>query len=273
MSKERVGESRAAMETKVLEINLISAQDLKPPSSKLRRLQTYAAVWIDPATKLRTRIDRVGGQNPTWNDKFLFKVSRDFLSSETSGVFVEIYAVGCLRNPLIGTVRFLLSNVVAPPSAAADEAVRTPACVALQIRRPSGRFHGVLTIAVAVLDGSGDFAALNGASAIGFRDLMGEGSRRRGRGDSRSFMPVDEEEAGEEEEVDASDGTDSTTSSSSTASTALKDWNRVRDLAGKNLGRSASEGGGFFCGLFMKGRIPMCLSDPNLRVYESGKEN
>lgn len=260
------------MDAKTLEINLISAQGLKPPSSKLRRLQTYAVVWIDSSTKLRTRIDRVGCENPTWNDKFVFKVSLEFLSSETSGVFFEIYAVGCLRDPLIGTVRFLVSNLP-PASSPDDQAVSTPACFALQIRRPSGRFQGVLTIAATVMDVS-DFAALSGASAIDYRDLTGDSISRRRRRESRSFMSVDEEE--EEELGDVSDGTASTTSSSSTASTALKDWNKVRDLAGSNLSRSASDGAGFFCGLLMKGRIPMCFSDQNLRVYDrssSGKEN
>jgi len=38
----------------VLEITLISAQGLKEPSSKLRRMQTYALAWIDSSVKLRT---------------------------------------------------------------------------------------------------------------------------------------------------------------------------------------------------------------------------
>lgn len=35
------------MESKILEISLISAQNLKTPSASIRRMQTYAVAWID----------------------------------------------------------------------------------------------------------------------------------------------------------------------------------------------------------------------------------
>lgn len=261
------------MESKILEINLISAQDLKPPSANLRRMQTYAVVWVDSSTKLRTRIDRVGSENPTWNDKFLFKVTPEFLSGETSGVFFQIYAVGCLRDPLLGTVRLLISNV---PLFSPAEKTKTPSFVALQIRRPSGRFQGVLNIG-AIVNDCCDFATLNGASAIGYRDLMGESVRRRRRPDSKKSTSIEEDAHGDNscgESGDLSDGADSTTSSSSAASTALKDWNGVRDLAGSNHLRSSSDGGGLFCGLLVQRRLPLCLSAQNLQVYgRSQKEN
>jgi len=260
------------MKMKVLEINLISAQGLKPPSANLRRMQTYAIVWIDPSTKLRTRTDRVGSENPTWNDKFLFKVTPEYLSSETSGVSIEIYAIGCIRDALIGTVRFLVGNLrLSTPSAA----ITMPSCIALQIRRPSGRFHGVINIGANVIDGS-DFWALHGASAIGFRDLMGESIRRRRKERQRDTKSSVGEDVNHScgESGDLSDGTDSTTSSSSTASTVLKDWNRVGDFAGTNLVRSSSDGGGLLCGLLMQRRLLPCLSEQNLQSFgEPQKEN
>ncbi|XP_022735471.1 uncharacterized protein LOC111288741, partial [Durio zibethinus] len=136
----------------VLEITLISAQGHKEPSSKLRRMQTYAFAWIDPSVKLRTCVDRVGGGNPTWNDKFLFKISSEFLSSQTCGVSVEIFAVGVLGDTLLGSVRFLLSNFLPPGSA--FKAVKTPSFDAVQVRRRSGRFHRVLNIGATVLGGA-----------------------------------------------------------------------------------------------------------------------
>ncbi|CAK7348785.1 unnamed protein product [Dovyalis caffra] len=257
---------------KVLEINLISAQGLKPPSANLRRMQTYAVVWIDPSTKLRTRTDRVGSENPTWNDKFLFKVTPEYLSSETSGLSIEIYAVGCIRDALIGTVRFLVSNL---PLSSLTAAITTPSCIALQIRRPSGRFRGVINIGANVIDGS-DFSALNVASAIGFRDLMGESIRRQRKERRRDTK----NSVGEDvnyccgESGDLSDGNDSTTSSSSTASTVLKDWNTVKDFAGANLVRSSSDGGGLLCGLLMQRRLLPCMSGQNLQAHGgSQKEN
>ncbi|RDX75473.1 hypothetical protein CR513_44634, partial [Mucuna pruriens] len=249
-----------AMMQQVLEINLISAQGLKPPSSPRRRLQTYAVTWIDPATKLRTRVDKLGGQNPTWNDKFLFRVSPEFLASETSGVGVAIYAVGTFRDHLVGTVRFLISNMVS------SDASRTPCFSAFQIRRPSGRFHGVMNIGAMVIDGSG-FPALEKISAIGFRDLMGDNLQYR-----RKKTP---EEKSKEEEMFSSESCDNScteegegegesstaSSSSSPRTTALKDWNGVRELAGnKGLTMSAS---GFLCCLVNQRSVHQQLSPTN----------
>jgi len=171
------------MQEQVLEINLISAQGLQPPSSPRRRLQTYALTWIDPSTKLRTRVDKVGGHNPTWNDKFLFRVTPEFLASDTSGISVAIYAVGTFRDHLIGTVRFLISNILSSP--ADPDAARTPCFSAVQIRRPSGRFHGVMNIGALVVEAS-DFPALHKISAIGYRDLMGMKIKHHRRKRNRS---------------------------------------------------------------------------------------
>ncbi|KAF5745970.1 hypothetical protein HS088_TW06G00135 [Tripterygium wilfordii] len=253
------------METSVLEINLISAQGLKLPSSHLGTQQTYAVAWVDSSTKLRTRVDRVGAENPTWNDQFFFRVTPDFLSSETSGVSVEIYSVGYLRDRLVGTVRFLISNLPRSP-------LKTPSFSALQIQRPSGRFHGVMNIA-AMLISSSDFVSLDGVSAIGYRDLMGKGRRRLSRRDNRRkpsnslSMDLSGENphfTADSDSIDSSDGADSTTSSSSTASTALRDWNGVRDLAGTNLMRSSSAACGLsLCGLLCQSKVGFGTLDQN----------
>ncbi|PQP93593.1 uncharacterized protein Pyn_12934 [Prunus yedoensis var. nudiflora] len=72
MMKKENGDHEGTM--RVLEIHLISAQGLKAPSGTLRRMQTYALAWVDSAHKLRSRVDKIGASNPTWNDRFLFKV-------------------------------------------------------------------------------------------------------------------------------------------------------------------------------------------------------
>ncbi|CAN7022958.1 unnamed protein product [Brassica oleracea var. botrytis] len=223
-----------AEESHVLEINLISAQGLKEPTGKLRRLQTYASVWVDSSDKLRTRIDRIGAENPIWNDKFVFQVSSEFLSSETSGVSIEIYAVGYLRDHLIGTVRFLVSNFL--PTAAE----KVPSLVALQIRRPSGKFRGVLNIAAMVIDASelpaGFFKSVREKEAASRRS-------RRMMKKSRSAVVLSEnglaDDGGSSKENSLSgsvnfsdDGTDST--ASSPMPSPLRDWNAVRNMAGKN---------------------------------------
>ncbi|XVE77222.1 hypothetical protein DITRI_Ditri13aG0044300 [Diplodiscus trichospermus] len=227
----------------VLEVTLISAQGLKEPSPKLRSMQTYATAWIDSSVKLRTCVDRVGGRNPTWNDKFLFKVSSEFLSSETSGVSVEIFAVGVLRDTLLGTVRFLVSNFL--PSCSVFNAVKTPSFNAVQVRRASGRYHGILNIGAAVLDGI-QVPAMAGVSAIGFRDLIGESLHPRTQRSikkSKSTHRIAHENSFRDS--DYHPDSDSTKLSPSTASTALRKWNEMLgELEGTKHARSSSDVGG-----------------------------
>ncbi|OMO85396.1 C2 calcium-dependent membrane targeting [Corchorus capsularis] len=164
----------------VLEINLISAQGLTESSAAGHgRIKTYAVAWVDSSTKLRTRVDRLGGHNPTWNDKFLFKVSSEFLLSKTSAVSVEIYAAGMFRDRLIGCVRLLVSTFLETGSASFSS-MKTPAFVARLIRSPSGEFFGTLNVGAMVIDGSGFQSALSKVSGIDYRDLTGEKQSRLG---------------------------------------------------------------------------------------------
>ncbi|MQL84974.1 hypothetical protein Taro_017476 [Colocasia esculenta] len=165
----------------LLEITLISAQDLKPPSSasvaaNIRRLKTYAIVWVDPSTKLHTLVDRVGGENPTWNEKFLFRVPAGFLANDSSSaVHIEIYAVGLLVDSLVGTVDFLVGN-----QRLLSKPLGHPSFAAVGIRRPSGRFLGVLNVGTALLplhrvsSLAADVLLSSRVDAIGYRALMSE---------------------------------------------------------------------------------------------------
>ncbi|KAL3624413.1 hypothetical protein CASFOL_031081 [Castilleja foliolosa] len=252
------------MEPLILEVNLISAQGLRPLSANnLRRLQTYAVTWINPGKKLRTRVDPISGENPTWNDKFLFRVSDEFVYGETSAVSVEIFAVGYVKDFLIGTVRFLLSNCLKRSDPLSSSSEGTPSFTAVQIRRPSGRFQGILNIAAAAYYSS-SYPILEKVSAVSFRELMEKNERelrRLSRGGSRRSQ-----KSSGGESCDLSDGADSTTSSSSAASTALKEWNCVREVAGKMKGVK-SDGGGLFCGLKTQRRMSFCPSDLNFQIW------
>ncbi|XP_047952926.1 uncharacterized protein LOC125198650 [Salvia hispanica] len=217
------------MDHQILEINLISAQGLKPPPSNLRKMQTYAVTWVNPASKLRTRVDSLGGENPTWNDKFLFRVSDHFLSGDTSAVSVHIFAVGYITDVLIGT-----------------------------IRRPSGRFLGALNIAAAVYY-SADYPILDKLSAVSFRALTEKKARLSRGGDSRRS---NQSSCGDSCDLSDADSTVSSSSASSpaAASTALREWNSVREMAGKLKG-AKSNGGGLLCGLMLARKIPSCPSN------------
>ncbi|KAL3626491.1 hypothetical protein CASFOL_030040 [Castilleja foliolosa] len=158
----------------LLEINIISAQDLEPVSKKMR---TYATAWMHSNRKLSSCVDTEGNNNPTWNDKFVFRVDEEFLRQDTSAVMIEIYANHWLRDVLVGTVRVLVGNLIPPPSLARGQQGHMR-FVALQVRRPSGRPQGILNIGVSLLDSSMKSMPLYrqlSMSAIGIRDLM-EGS-------------------------------------------------------------------------------------------------
>ncbi|XP_027367016.1 uncharacterized protein LOC113873189 [Abrus precatorius] len=159
----------------LLELNVISAQDLAPVG---RNMRTYAVAWVHPDRKLSTRVDTQGHTGPTWNDKFVFRVDEEFLYSDESAIMIEIYALHWFRDIHVGTVRVLVGNLIPPPSRP-FQSNRPPLgmrFVALQVRRPSGRPQGILNVGVAVLDSSMRSMPLytHNASAVGYRHLMGE---------------------------------------------------------------------------------------------------
>jgi hypothetical protein len=129
----------------LLEINIISAQDLSLVSKSIK---AYAVAWLNPERKLTTQADPHGHNNPTWNEKFVFRVEDDFLQSEDSVIMVEIYASAWLRDILIGTVAVQVNNLL-PRSGNRKSKIRF---VALQVRRPSGRPQGILNIGINLVD-------------------------------------------------------------------------------------------------------------------------
>ncbi|KAK8548686.1 hypothetical protein V6N13_054536 [Hibiscus sabdariffa] len=162
----------------LLELNIISAQDLKPVCR--RKMRTYAVAWVHSKRKLSTRIDTQGHTDPTWNDKFVFRVDDEFLNSETSTLMIEIYAVHWFRDVHVGSVRVIVKNLIPPLSSSRGRQQELPlgmSFVAFQVWRPSGRPQGILNIGVALLDNSMRSMPLYfqiGSSAVGYRHLMGE---------------------------------------------------------------------------------------------------
>ncbi|XP_010533203.1 PREDICTED: uncharacterized protein LOC104809022 isoform X2 [Tarenaya hassleriana] len=129
--------------SQILELNIISAQDLAPVA---RYMKTYAIAWLDPERKLTTRVDNTGGTSPTWNDKFVFRLDEESLYDETSLVVIEIYALHWFKDIHVGTVQALVSDLVNHVSAMRF--------VTLEVLRASGRPHGLLNIAVGLIDSS-----------------------------------------------------------------------------------------------------------------------
>lgn len=128
----------------VLELSLLSAKDLASVSKTMR---TFAVAWINPDRKLTTRVDQVGLTNPTWNEKFVFKVDDELLEDPNSTVTIEIYSSALLRDILVGTVTEVVSNLIPQSSPKSNMRFLT-----LQVRRPSGRPKGTVKVGVTLLD-------------------------------------------------------------------------------------------------------------------------
>ncbi|KAG0492111.1 hypothetical protein HPP92_005213 [Vanilla planifolia] len=230
------------MSSQIVEINLISAQGLKPPPGP-RRIQAYAVAWVDPSAKLRTAIDRAGGENPTWNEKFVFRVPTAILSTDSpSALSVEIYSSGgwCFPDSLVGAVRLLLANL-----RLLDLPRYAPAFAAVGVRRPSGRFHGVLNVGAAVLSHVPVLVseALAGTPAVGYRDFL-----RRSLSGSRVLPPP----------------------SPAAKDPVLKECNRELNVVrgDEKEGGAADDGGLAHCGLGFQRRIHASPSDQNLVILE-----
>lgn len=129
---------------KLLEITIISAQDL-PPVSKM--LRTFAVSYINPDNRLATVVDHRGNCNPTWNHKVTFNVDERFLKSKSSAITIEIYNVAWLRDLPIGTTQLMINSL--SPSLHKSPSLRR---VSLQVRRPSGLLKGTLNIGIHLLD-------------------------------------------------------------------------------------------------------------------------
>ncbi|XP_022743786.1 uncharacterized protein LOC111294632 [Durio zibethinus] len=136
--------------SRILEINLISAEDIALVS---KNMKTYAVAWVQPDRKLATGVDQTGGTDPSWNERFMFRVDDKFLNSEDATIVVEIYAAAWVKDALIGYVNVLIKDIFHLRSVT-DAKINnsTTRTVTLQIRRPSGRPQGILNMEVALVD-------------------------------------------------------------------------------------------------------------------------
>ena len=135
--------SQSSNQIKLLEISLISAEDL-PSVSK--SMQTYAVTWVNPNRRRTTQTDTHGHKNPEWTEKFIFRLNKDEMGNAT--LTTEIYTLSWFRDVLVGTVHVPVNELITP-LLLRDRHMHF---VTLQVRRPSGAPHGKLNMGVALLD-------------------------------------------------------------------------------------------------------------------------
>lgn len=132
---------------KVVEISLISAYDLDPPSTK--DLEIRAVMWLDPKRKVESSVV-AGTTEPEWgaNETFVFVVEAKALNRlTTAALVVELYA----GHLLLGTSRPLLGRI---PGCGRHYAGNTIGAVMdYHLRRPDTLIRGVLKLGFTVLHG------------------------------------------------------------------------------------------------------------------------
>lgn len=128
-----------------LEVMIISAEDLKNVKRIGKKMRCYAVAYMDPDHKASTSIDQEGVINPTWNEKLLLTTDDELLSNVLAAITVEIYSYSHIRDRLVGTARILISELLTggDPAKPSDNPIQ---CLAVQVRRPSGRPQGILNI-------------------------------------------------------------------------------------------------------------------------------
>lgn len=129
-----------------IEVLIISAQDLKNVKH-ISKMRPYAEVYVEKDHHVaRTRVDDLGGANPTWNEVVKVKFHEHLLESDVlAAINVDIYAHGHLREKPVGSARVLLCDVLKEGDASepADNPIQ---CMTVQVWRPSGTPQGLLNL-------------------------------------------------------------------------------------------------------------------------------
>ena len=131
-----------------VEMTLISGKNLKNVNWKNGDLHPYAALWVDPAAKVTTKVAVDGGnsgEDPQWNEKITIPLP-DGVAIREAVIFVDVVHANADKEtkPLIGSARVDLSEIVDKVGIGGKQ-TRT-----LKLKRPSGRPHGTIEVEIAV---------------------------------------------------------------------------------------------------------------------------
>ncbi|PSS01497.1 hypothetical protein CEY00_Acc22854 [Actinidia chinensis var. chinensis] len=128
------------MEHRTLEINLISAKDLKNVNF-ISKMDVYVVSSLSgdpksPSQQQRTAVDRNGNRNPTWNFQVRFTV--DSAAVPRLSVAFTLRCERSLGDKDIGDVRVPLTDLIASAETGKLQ------FVTYQVRKPSGKPKGEL---------------------------------------------------------------------------------------------------------------------------------
>ncbi|KAI5069701.1 hypothetical protein GOP47_0016002 [Adiantum capillus-veneris] len=134
-----------------VEITISSARDLKNVNWKHGDLCAYAVAWIEDGgaepTKMNTEVDASGDTDPSWGNKFTLCATKEKL--EDAHLILEVYH----EEVIVGSASLPLLDVVDTGGydSAQDYTVK--------LKRPSGRPHGKLELAICLRERRGVYGA------------------------------------------------------------------------------------------------------------------
>ncbi|BBN13047.1 hypothetical protein MPTK1_6g00390 [Marchantia polymorpha subsp. ruderalis] len=133
------------MEERTIEVNVVSASDLKNVKTFGGQQTSYVEAYIFPQQRRKTNVDTKGGLNPSWNSKLTLTCDERFLERGGSYLTLEIYSHGALSDKLIGTVSIPLHL---PVTSDGSEPKTDASIEEYEVRRPSGKAKGQLKVSV-----------------------------------------------------------------------------------------------------------------------------
>ncbi|XP_031484006.1 protein SRC2-like [Nymphaea colorata] len=129
-----------------LELTVSSAKDLKNVNWRYGDLEPYVVAWVDPDSKLTTKVDDQNDTCPVWNEKLTIPVRAPCLEDAVLSIDVVHTNASGETKPLIGSARLHLKEVV-------DEVgFNERYTKSLKLKRPSGRPQGKLEVKVTVYE-------------------------------------------------------------------------------------------------------------------------
>ncbi|PON88305.1 C2 domain containing protein [Trema orientale] len=129
------------MELRSLEINVISARDLKDVNL-MTKMDVYAVVSISGEShnhqKTKTNVDRASGRNPTWNFPAKFTVDESAAKQNRLTLVFTLFCDRTLGDKEIGQVNVPVKELLDSSSSSSMQ------FVSYQVRKPSGKPKGEL---------------------------------------------------------------------------------------------------------------------------------
>ncbi|CAA0838775.1 BON1-associated protein 2 [Striga hermonthica] len=165
----------------ILEITIISAQDLKKSTSTTvfsRHIRPFITLSNDINAKTyKTRVDDKGGINPSWGDKFRLPFEQFLVNKRCPGIYLRLYT----KNFLMGRTQLGWCLIPAADIVSRFSPVGLVHFLSYRLRaRDGSRGNGVVNVAVK-LEGSDGFVCP-------LRDLTSDVSYLQEMRDSRESV-------------------------------------------------------------------------------------